>query len=385
MNPTVPQALSAVVRGFASLHDFRLRPLFRRSTLRPQTNLTNGAHALSPGDFAIIYDLVSTYASGIKGSGRSIAVIGRSDVQNVDINNFRSTFGLPAGVPTVILAGADPGLVTGDQTESDLDLEWAGGIASAATLKFVTAKSTGTTDGIVLSSQYAVNNKVAPIISVSYLSCEAQLGSAGNVRGSGRLRRHHAERHTTGRVQLQAGVVRQWRTGGRDHDAFVGEHHGALERQLDGQGCHERNAGQLHAHAERHGRRNHAYRAALAEHSDAEFYADAERHERGGHGGRLDTDHVFRLGAKRLQIQRKPVRERASLRRNRQLFAYEYHERERRQHFEVFRIRFGGNRPSHGDSHRVWRRGGEYAGHNCHRQAGTYVYVCCQRLQRDRG
>jgi len=179
MNPTIPLAVSGVVRGFASLNDFRLRPLFIRSTLRPSTNLSNGTHAVGPGDFAIIYDLVSTYARGINGTGSTIAVIGRSDVQNVDINNFRSTFGLPASLPNVILAGSDPGLVSGDQTESDLDLEWAGGTAPSATLKFVTAKSTSTTDGIVLSSQYAVEQNVADVITVSYGSCE----SASDVSG----------------------------------------------------------------------------------------------------------------------------------------------------------------------------------------------------------
>jgi pseudomonalisin len=179
VNPTIPQAFAGVVRGFASLHDFRLAPQFHRGALRGQANLSNGAHALAPGDFATIYNLTSTYAQGINGSGRTIAVIGRSDVQNADINTFRATFGLPAALPTVVLAGADPGLVANDQTESDLDLEWAGAVAPSAALKFVIAKSTSTTDGIVLSAQYAVNNNVADVITVSYGACEG----AGDVSG----------------------------------------------------------------------------------------------------------------------------------------------------------------------------------------------------------
>jgi pseudomonalisin len=178
-DPTIPRAFAAVVRGFASLHDFRLQPQLRRSALRAQTDLTNGAHALAPGDFAIIYDLTASYAKGLNGTGRSLAVIGRSDVQTADINNFRSTFGLTASLPTVILAGTDPGLIANDQTESDLDLEWAGAIAPSVALKFVTAKSTNTTDGISLSSQFAVEQNVADVISVSYGSCE----SASDVSG----------------------------------------------------------------------------------------------------------------------------------------------------------------------------------------------------------
>ena len=178
-NPTIPRAFSAVVRGFASLHDFRLQPQFRRSALRAQTDLGNGAYALGPADFAIIYDLTATYAQGVNGTGRSLAVIGRSDVQNVDINNFRSQFGLTASLPTVILAGTDPGLVANDQTESDLDLEWAGGIAPSVALKFVTAKSTNTTDGISLSAQYAVEQNLADVITVSYGSCESRADVSG--------------------------------------------------------------------------------------------------------------------------------------------------------------------------------------------------------------
>jgi subtilase family serine protease len=178
-NPSIPQALAPVVQGFVSLHDFRSQPQFRRGTPRAQANLSDGTHALAPGDFATIYDLAASYANGVKGSGRTIAVIGRSDVQSADISNFRSTFGLPAALPTVVLAGADPGLVSNDQTESDLDLEWAGAIAPAAALKFVTARSTSTTDGIALSAQFAVEQNVADVITVSYGACESSADVSG--------------------------------------------------------------------------------------------------------------------------------------------------------------------------------------------------------------
>jgi subtilase family serine protease len=171
-NPSIPAALATVVHGFASLHDFRFQPQFIRSKI-PQTNLTNGGHALAPGDFATIYDLTSTYANEITGQGKTVAVIGRSDVQLVDLSTFRSTFGLSSSLPAIILAGSDPGLVSGDQLESDLDLEWAGAVAPSASLKFVTAKSTSTTDGVSLSAQYAVDQNLADVITVSYGACES--------------------------------------------------------------------------------------------------------------------------------------------------------------------------------------------------------------------
>ncbi|MGZ3237807.1 MAG: Ig-like domain repeat protein, partial [Burkholderiaceae bacterium] len=64
-----------------------------------------------------------------------------------------------------------------DEGESDLDLEWSGAVAPAATIKFIVSANTMTSDGIDLSAQYAVNNNVADIVSLSYGQCEASMGS----------------------------------------------------------------------------------------------------------------------------------------------------------------------------------------------------------------
>jgi pseudomonalisin len=175
-DPEIPQALAPVVRGVVSMHDFRSHAA--HST--PAYTLSSSQHYLAPADWATIYDVNALYSQGFTGSGESIAVVGRVDVLLSDVRAFRSNFGLPANDPQIIVNGADPGDSSyGDQVESSLDVEWAGAIASHATVKFVTSAS-GASDGIVLSSQYAVNHNVAPIITVSYGLCEAQLGSAGN-------------------------------------------------------------------------------------------------------------------------------------------------------------------------------------------------------------
>lgn len=176
--PQIPKALAAVVQGVVSLHDFRSQPQHIRQDTLP--NYTTGStHYMAAGDFSTIYGLKTLYGQSINGNGRSIAVLGRSNVVLADIQQFRTVMNLPANPPQVIVNGADPGLVSGDQAESDLDLEWSGGVAPAATIKFVTSKSTATTDGIDLSAQYAVSNNAADVISLSYGLCEASLGSAG--------------------------------------------------------------------------------------------------------------------------------------------------------------------------------------------------------------
>src|SRR5262249_7005710 len=81
----------------------------------------------------------------------------------------------------VILAnGTNPGLVSGDQDEATLDVEWSGAVARNATVELVIAASTTSSDGVDLAAEYAVNQNVAPVLSVSFGSCEAAMGAAGN-------------------------------------------------------------------------------------------------------------------------------------------------------------------------------------------------------------
>ncbi len=192
-DPQIPAALAPVVRGIRSLHNFhpkaQARQLgsFRRmetGEIRPLFTYTdaNGQFfGVGPADFAAIYSVPTT----LTGAGTSIAIVGQSNINLQDVTDFRAMFGLPAytsGQLNVILNGPDPGLVDGDEGESDLDVEWAGAVAPAATINFVTTQMTQTdgTAGIDGSALYIVDNNVAPILSESYGACEAGLGTGGN-------------------------------------------------------------------------------------------------------------------------------------------------------------------------------------------------------------
>jgi hypothetical protein len=176
-DPQIPEALSAVVDGVVSLHNFYSRPL--HANVKPAPDYTSGtSHAMAPADFYTIYNLNPVAAQSINGVGRSIAILGRTNILSTDIQQFQTSMGLPANLPQVIITNSNPGRVTGDEGESDLDLEWAGAVAPGATIKFITSKSTATTDGIDLSAQYAVSNNVADVISLSYGACEKDLGTS---------------------------------------------------------------------------------------------------------------------------------------------------------------------------------------------------------------
>ncbi|MDE2432578.1 MAG: Ig-like domain repeat protein [Burkholderiales bacterium] len=175
--PSIPQALSPVIEGLVSLSGPPSRPLHTRQA--PSPNYTMGSsHYLSPADFRTIYNLTTLSNQSINGQGQSIAILGRSDIALSDIQKFRSSMGLSNRDPQIIVNGSDPGFVSGDEGESDLDVEWAGAVAPNATIQFITSASTASTDGITLSAQYAVNHDVADIISVSYGQCEKQMGTS---------------------------------------------------------------------------------------------------------------------------------------------------------------------------------------------------------------
>jgi len=179
-DPQIPEALAGLVDGVVSLHDFRRRSeMGPHAELATQPNYTAGdTHYLFPADFATIYDLNPLYNDGTTGNGVSFAIAARSNIRLSDVAAFRSLAGLVPNSPAVILAGGDPGLVANDQDESTLDVEWSGAVAPAAAVKLVVAASTATTYGVDLAAAYIVNHAAAPVVSLSYGSCEQEMGTA---------------------------------------------------------------------------------------------------------------------------------------------------------------------------------------------------------------
>jgi Pro-kumamolisin, activation domain/Bacterial Ig-like domain (group 3) len=189
-DPQIPAALAPVVAGIATLHNFRKRPqvhllgtghrVGNSSAWQPDFTFNGAAgveYFLAPGDFATIYNTVGLYQNGINGTGQSIAIVARNNINLSDVQIFRIAFGLPANDPQIILDGPDPGNIGGtEETEADLDVEWSGAIAPNATIKFVVSASTNTTDGVDLSSLYIVDNNLAPVMSASFGECEQSLG-----------------------------------------------------------------------------------------------------------------------------------------------------------------------------------------------------------------
>src|SRR5207253_2043022 len=177
--PSLPTALAGVVLGIRSLNNVRPRPgtLIRRiAGGQPKfTSSTTGSHFITPDDFATIYNVTPLYTSGLDGTGVQIAVMGQTDINTADIAAFRTAAGLPSTtLTTVLIPGSpDPGTLRDDLPEADLDVEWAGAVAKNASVIYV---NSGTAGGAFDSLTYAIDQAVAPILTISYGACEQLWG-----------------------------------------------------------------------------------------------------------------------------------------------------------------------------------------------------------------
>jgi subtilase family serine protease len=205
--PSVPSSIAGVVGALTGLHDFRARPHLRTSIVKPNvTSSLSGNHFLAPGDINTIYDVKPLLANSITGAGigtgtnchsvpagttcGDIAVMGAVDITPSDIASFRTASGLStANLPTTVHEGTDPGPALNcnpattncpsgvpneaDLDESSIDLEWSGAMAPAASILFVNGK-----DIFNNSLTQAIDQKLAPVLTISYGQCEAGWGSS---------------------------------------------------------------------------------------------------------------------------------------------------------------------------------------------------------------
>jgi subtilase family serine protease len=171
---SLPSGIAAVVGSVGGLNDFRLKPRARvRSLVQLDPKFTsNGSHYIAPEDFSTIYDVKPLLNSSINGSGITIAVAGQTDIALSDVSAFRSATGLSTNLPTVKLYGTDPGTQSNDVGEADLDVEWSGAVAPSASILYVNSTN------VINSLIDIIDNKLAPIASISYGDCESGTGAS---------------------------------------------------------------------------------------------------------------------------------------------------------------------------------------------------------------
>jgi len=184
-DPQIPAALTPVVSGIVSLHNFPMKSMRRvvgqfshtmaKGETTPLFTTSGGNYALGPADFAKIYNIPAS----LDGTGANIAIIGFSTIAVTDAHDFRALFGLPVNDPIIVNNGPDPGF-SGEEGEADLDTQWSGAVAPKATIHYVLSEGTLTSDPLFLGAEYVIDNNTDDVMSLSFGNCEAALGTASN-------------------------------------------------------------------------------------------------------------------------------------------------------------------------------------------------------------
>lgn len=193
----LPASLTAVIRGVTGLSSYRLpAPQSKRSALAtaqattsPDYTTSTGSHYIVPWDLRQIYGTNTLIGSGYDGTGVKIGIIGQSAVDTTQLTYFQQKTGQTVSLPTMVLVPStgSSNRVSGDEGESELDLEYSSGNAPGASVQFIYTGCTNASSSSVLSATtncnnngvfdaltYAVTNNVAPILSLSYGGCEAE-------------------------------------------------------------------------------------------------------------------------------------------------------------------------------------------------------------------
>lgn len=182
---SVPAALAPLVLTVSHLSQLHPHSHVRVIPRPRYTSAQTGNEFLTPGDVATMYNVSSTYKAGFNGAGQSIAVLGQSYMDTSAISAFQSGAGLTPNAPTLVLIPDTgvPGvnaLEDGDEEESQLDVEYASGMAPGAKVFLVYTGDAVNSGGVFESLTYAVEENIAPIISGSYGVCETDLQNQGS-------------------------------------------------------------------------------------------------------------------------------------------------------------------------------------------------------------
>jgi uncharacterized protein (TIGR03437 family) len=163
--PVIPSDVKPLVATLIGLNDFHPKPMVKSA------NTSGSGHTLAPGDLATIYNINPLYQESLTGTGEKIVIVGQAAGEGSlvsDVQQFRNTYGLGAAQVELFPDGSSPSSDPGDMVEADLDLEWAGAIARNAKLIYVYGADADN------SAFFAIDQRLAPIVSESFGTCEAE-------------------------------------------------------------------------------------------------------------------------------------------------------------------------------------------------------------------
>lgn len=172
---TLPAELASVTSAVLHLSDFRPQPNVKvMAGARPNfTAFPSQAHYLSPNDIRTMYDVKPDNYS--YGNGQSLAVVGQSFIDRSSIGAFQTFLTQYTPINPVLVPGSGVEAISpGDQSESEIDLEYSSGIAQSANIFFVFVGA-NQNYSVMDALTFAITQRIAPVVSISYGTCETLL------------------------------------------------------------------------------------------------------------------------------------------------------------------------------------------------------------------
>jgi subtilase family serine protease len=186
---TLPTELASVTAAVLHLSNFRPKPNIRIQTnTHPNyTTLATQTHYLGPKDIFTMYDLNAFFQSQTLGGGQSLAVVGQSFVDTSPSSVIQQFHGYAQSggfVSAVLVPGSGVEAISpGDEGESEIDAEYASGIAGNATTFLVYVGANQNYD-VFDALAFAIAQDIAPVVSISYGVCESLMSSTDLDQGN---------------------------------------------------------------------------------------------------------------------------------------------------------------------------------------------------------
>jgi subtilase family serine protease len=177
---TLPESLASITAAVLHLSDFRPKPTWSLpAATRPTfTSSSKQAHYLTPKDLITMYDLTFANGAPLAGTGQGIAIVGQSFVNTLNPSSlftFQANLTQANPISPVLVPGSGVEAVSlGDEGESEIDLEYASGIATNANIFFVHVGA-NQNYSVFDALAFAITERIAPVVSISYGSCEPLL------------------------------------------------------------------------------------------------------------------------------------------------------------------------------------------------------------------
>jgi subtilase family serine protease len=177
---SLPAELASVTAAVLHISDFRPKANVRAlSRIHPEyTSSPAQTHYLGPKDIATMYNLNALHQQQYSGVGQGLAVVGQSFVDLTSgVSYFQGNLAQANNISTVLVPGSGVQAISpGDLGESEIDLEYAAGVAPNASIFLVYVGDNKNYD-VFDALAFAITEKVAPVISISYGACEAALST----------------------------------------------------------------------------------------------------------------------------------------------------------------------------------------------------------------